>query len=571
MPFPLNAIGATLAILSAFVTPFIVVRSVLPSASAASTVAVAGVLSIALNTAVPVCLHILSIPLQPVTLSLCHAALLLLAVAALRLRHARLLPEDISSVRGPALLCLAGALLLLPVTPLAGVDTYKWQDLATVVQVEGRIPWLVNPGGLFGFAPRGYPCAQPLTLASVQAMGNLGVEAGYFVVSLLSLFTAVFGAYRLGLAIATSTRSALWMAALYAFAPVAMRYHHWATGRGFFLAVLPLFVLAVLGRTRRHVVLAIATGLVLLTTHKTAVVAVPVLWLGILAMPALRRGWRVALAVAACAAATVVAGESVIPSPTGAFACFLMAVTRFGVLAPLMLLAVIAPEPKGCGSPDTTVPDTRTPTRLTSLLIVLLPSAFSLDMYGALMVLPLAAVAAVHGMDSWVPGGRTERATARAVAVLLAVGALAIVAVRDIRATPRRIRDAAVFLDAYDPQGPFRIVAPSGIQGRMQAYVRGCPRFNVWARQRGETRPAVPRPGAFDSRRGIARGAMSFLRNTLDSPELATDWYGQTVAVYYVLVDGDGEMSPGAVEIYNRKGVAIFKQSTPRQDRQAAP
>ena len=554
MPPLLNVIGAAIAVVSLFCTPLALVRAAFPSLSAASTAAGAGALSIALSTAVPVLLHIASIPLRPVALSVCHAALLTMAAAALRLRGIRLIPDDISSLRWPALLCFAGALLAAPVTPLAGVDTYKWQDLATVVQVEGRIPWLLHLGGLFGFAPRGYPCAQPLTLASVQMMGNLGVETGYFVVSLLSLSTAVFGAYRLGLALAASDRFAVWLAALYAFAPVAMRYHHWATGRGFFLAVLPLFILGHVGRPRPHLLLAAGSATLLLLAHKTAVVAVPLLAAGMLFAPALSRSWRVPLALASAVVAVIVAGGSFAPSVAGIVSALRLAATRLGVLAPLVALAVFLPDSRE----DSSGPMSQRRKMLT-LLLVLLPIAFTPDMYGALFLLPLAAVAAVHGMSSSsLSLTKSTRLLHPAVAALLALGAVAIVVNRNMDATPRRIREAAVFLDRYDPTGPFRIVAPDRIQGRMQAYVRGCPRFSVFTvpgSTADRARHAIP----LDSPRAFVSRFTAYLRKFLDPADLATDWYGGAGTVYHVLVDGKGSAPPGAALVYDKDAVRILR------------
>lgn len=555
--FVLSAMRVALAVTSVFVTPLLLVRCILPSIGSVSLLALAGAVSITVGSFVPVTLHLLAVPLTPWSLSTIHLVLFVAAAIALRLRHIGILPNDISTLRIPALLCLSGILLLIPLTPLAGIDTYKWQDLATVVQVEERIPWLIHPAALLGFAPRAYPCAQPLTLATVQTLGDLGVESGYFLISCLSIVTAIFAAYRLGLALFTNNL-ALWFAAFYVFAPVAMRYHHWATGRGFFLAVLPLFVLGLLGRTWRHAILAAGAAVLLSLTHKTAVVAVPVLVMGLQLVPGLRRSWRIPLALASAAVAAIFAGGSFVPSAGGILSALRLATTRLGILAPLLVLAVFLPDrAEQAGTLDST--REKRCRQVLTLLLLLFPIAFTADMYGALLLLPIATVSAVHGLHmSRIQWPNLARATALPIAAILAAGALAIVLNRDMNATPRRIREAAVFLDRYDPNGPFRIVAPDRVQGRMQAYVRGCPRFRVGVAH-AKAESGVRAFPSFRSPRAFVAGVTAYLRNALEPSDLVTDWYGQPVAVYHVLVDGKGDTPKDAALIYDRNGVKIFQ------------
>ncbi len=45
----------------------------------------------------------------------------------------------------------------------------------------------------------------------------------------------------------------LWTAFFYAFSPVFMRYNHWATGRGLFIAIFPLFLLALINLSKIEV------------------------------------------------------------------------------------------------------------------------------------------------------------------------------------------------------------------------------------------------------------------------------------------------------------------------------
>jgi len=193
-------------------------------------------------------LHITRVSITPTTLACSHlivlGAALLLHIRQSRKSSQRIQPEDAlpplwqHGTLGTALLL---CLLLLPYTYFTGVDTYKWQDLATSVRMEQALPWIVHPLSLLGFTPRAYPPAHPVLLATVQILGGLGVDGGFAVIS---VFTAI-----LGIASATLLASRLLPPALaplagllYGFSPVFVRYAHWATGRGLFLAIFPALV-----------------------------------------------------------------------------------------------------------------------------------------------------------------------------------------------------------------------------------------------------------------------------------------------------------------------------------------
>jgi len=79
-----------------------------------------------------------------------------------------------------------------------------------------------------------------------------------------------------------NSRVALWTAFFYGFSPVFVRYNHWATGRGLFLALFPLFILSII---RLPGLKAwgglLLTGLLMTLSHKAGCVAVPALLLSL--------------------------------------------------------------------------------------------------------------------------------------------------------------------------------------------------------------------------------------------------------------------------------------------------
>jgi hypothetical protein len=494
-------------------------------------------------------------PLTGTNLAIVHLASSGILIVVMRAMKRQLLPADRSGFALVAMLWAGFAVLVFPFTHLAGIDTYKWQDLATSVVVEARIPWLIYPGALFGFAPRSYPSAQPLFLASVQAMGSLSVEAGYYVTSLVSGWTGIAAAALLGRD-CFGPSGLRWLPLLYCMSPVFMRYNHWATGRGFALALLPLFLARLQARVSIANMTALAaTGILLALSHKAGLIACLAIPLPYVVVRFLPGTWQRILAIATLIPAVLISVILAMPwllpglpgMPLGAAKA---AITRFGVLFPLAMVgffAVLREE------------------RFMSLqpwLIVslaLLPVAFTSDMYGAMLLVPAAAILACAGWvwiaDRPETGARVRNGT---IIVMLAVGALAVVLQRSVQATPRPVWKAALFLDRYDPDGPFRIEAPGRITPQMQAYVRGCPRFTLSGRPSAAAQHP-PRWNRETTPSRLVREWTDWLRDWVKPNEFEVSWYGEDPRTYYVVRNKEPNAPAGARCIYNTDGIAIFE------------
>jgi hypothetical protein len=534
-------------------TPLLTVRHLAPRADALLTLAWTGVSAILLNAAVPIGLHLTAIPVTAAALAGVHWIVFALLLAALRPRRIRFWPRDGGgSLRIPFLYWAIFAVLVFPFTHLAGIDTYRWQSLATGVRVERMIPWLLHPVSLFGFGPRAYPSAQPLVLASVQILGGLGVDAGFYFVSLLSGAVGILTATLMAVRLLGPGAPASACAALYAFSPVFLRYNHWATGRGLFLAVLPLAVLCAARLPRWKPLFAYPLlALLLAFCHKTGIAAAVLLPAAAVAarmVPARPSRWApVTLAVPFCILA-VLASRPL--APAGRLAgCLYADVTRFGILT-LAAAAVWAFRPDCMALPHRRL--------ILCGLLLSFPLAHAADMYGAMVALPflaLTASEAVPLLDRAAPSRRVAAQACVAAAVLTA-GAAVLVR-RSLDATPRRIREAAAFLNERDPLGPFQIEAPGRARAQLVGYVSGCPRFR--ARPAGAVRVLfAPRPSASGPVAFRVKAWTDYLRACIELDSVDVEWYGNAGRTYFVRIDGAGEAPADARPIYDRQGVAIL-------------
>jgi len=567
------------------VTPWLLSRLLLQSHSWKIILAGWGPALISVNMAVPLTLHLLSIPIAPNSLALAHTFLAgLLVFIYLTAKQNRKEFEQKRQEVFPLLIPAFPlfAILVLPLTHIAGIDTYKWQDLAGNIAVEQRISWLIHPLSLLGFTPRSYSSAQPLVLASIQILGHTGVDWGFYLLSLICGLTGFSGAWILGRHLFKSDTSAVWLAILYMFSPVFMRYNYWATGRGLLLALLPVYLLILLkigfafsrwlpaslpasNRARdgaihlsgypdnnetvnfRLLPAWLLMTALLMTSHKAGVVGaclIPLLFTLSPALALLRGRWGLW-----CAGLLVIAvGLLLADGQPVTLATRLL--TRFGWLLPLAILSI------------TTAPNQLLMPPFRAMLAVGLATLIlscTADMYGALLALPFIACAATLGLEK-INLNRNSRKPRKGNVWLGVILIPAIVIVlNQMRDSPSEsVYRAAQFIEQYDPRGPFRIEAPGKARYQIQAYVSGCPRFTVRSGSAPQLDVHAPPIWtgklAHDTRQWI-----DYMRGMLELRDTHTDWYGNGTKVYYVTINGQGTTPQGAKLLFTSGNVSVFE------------
>ena len=457
------------------------------------------------------------------------------------------------------LLCAAlFTLLVIPVSHIAGIDTYKWQDLAGSVAVEERIAWFIHPLSLFGFTPRSYSSAQPLTLASIQMLGHTGVDWGFYILSVACGLMGLAGAWLLGRDLFSSDRQATWFAFLYVFAPVFMRYNYWATGRGFLLALLPLYLLVALKllapppplaplQRLAHIPAFLLLSLLLGLSHKAGIIAIVLIPLVFIVSPALAllrgRGLLLLAFIIALGTGLIISGE-------GPLGLGWRLITRFAWLLPLAVVGLY--RQKGKVSPAARV-------MLAGGFATLVLSCTP-EMYGALVALPFVTFMAAMGISAFSPdqplplGHRTWEP---ALAALTILAAFTIVINQSTDSPNESVYRAARFLEQYDPKGPYRIEAPGKARAQIQAYVSGCPRFSV--NTSGEMPLEIQRPPEWTGHPAQdARHWIGYLRKALYLRGTGTDWYGAGNKVYTVTINSEGTAPPGTTLLFTHENVRVY-------------
>lgn len=539
------------------ITPWLVSQLLVQRHSWGALLAGWGPVMISINIAIPILLHLLAFPITPNSLALAHSILagFIILLALLFKRPAPLPVSGIMTNRFLMAGAILFALLVLPLTHIAGIDTYKWQDLAGNITVEQRLSWLVHPLSLLGFTPRSYSSAQPLILASIQMLGHTGVDWGFYILSLAFGLTGLSGAWMLGRYLFKSETSATWLALLYLFSPVFMRYNYWATGRGLLLDLLPVYLLILLKlgsvftdkSTRQWSCLTwlipawLLLSSLLMMSHKAGVIGaclIPILFLSSPALMILRGRWALLIAgLLALAAGLLLTNSQPITLAT-------RLITRFGWLLPLAILAIFTKPNQILTPPFRTL--------LTAGLLLLALSCTP-DMYGALLALPFITCLATVGLEK-------INGTLRSYALLglLLIPALAIV-LNQMRDSPAEsVYQAAQFIENHDPRGPFRIEAPGAARRQIQAYVSGCPRFAVNSGSQPQLEfnamPSWTGKLSLDARHWI-----DYLRNMLGLRGATTDWYGSGTKIYYITIDGQGTIPPNPTRLFSNGNVTVFE------------
>ena len=538
------------------INPLLLARCTVFSSDRSRLFLVAALWALVLQPIAALLLHFTGIPIASVPLVVFHGVVAGISVGLLVAMRRRIVPALGAWPRDQLWVCAVLAVLIFPFTHLAGVDPYKWADLATAVAVDRRITWLVHPLSLIGYTARSYPSLHPLLMGSIRALGVTSVEAAFFLTSLVTCAVGVTSSAYLATRLGLARRDIGLYAAFYALSPAFIRYVHWGTGRGAFLAVLPLFVAALLDMPRlRAWGLALLSGLLLVLSHKTGLIAVcvlPLLRLGGVLYP--RRHPRIcaSLLLLTFVVSIAFAPPRYFGGPLGMVAGWVRYdLARFGWVSPALLLAAVI-------TPRTVFRSSGSGFMWLSLVVVF-PAAHHMEMYPALIVLPFmtyVGLAAFRALQTRLPG--TEELHLRVVLALTLCGALAIVLQRSIESMPHRVYLAAKHIEEVDPYGPFEIASPW--RSYVQGMVSGAPRFTVEAGKDNKISLDAPPPFTLHPRQFVYTW-VPYLRSMIQT-SVKAEWYGKPHARYYVLPDSAQPPQQGVL-IYDHKEVRIYRQALP--------
>ena len=551
----IEAVFGRIAIpLALLVNPFLLARCTAPVADRERLPLVVALWALVLQPTAALLFHFMEIPIAALQLIGFHCVVAVVGSVALRIAKRSLFPASGVWPLGQLWIFLLLAIFVFPFTHLGGIDAYKWGDLATSVAIERNVPWLAHPLSLLGFTPRSYPSLHPLLMGAIRALGATSLDAAFYLASLVMCGVGVTGAAYLAERLGLQKREALLYAAFYVLTPVFMRYVHWGTGRGAFLAVLPVFVAALVDLPRlRAWPLMLFSGLLLVLSHKTGLICVPVLLLvrvAALLYPRRHPMLCLSLLVLSFAASVVFAPARYIGVPVGLLAGWLRYdLARFAWMSPALVLAALT-APRDLFRPSESG-------FMWLVLLVTFPVAHHMEMYPAMLALPFivyAGAMALRVLSQHLPG--TPQHYIRAALLLSLLGALAIVLQRSIEAMPHRVYLAARHIEKIDPYGPFEVISPW--RSRIQGLVTGCPRFTV--KRDKDAQVVIGKPPALtlnNPHRFVTEWA-GYVRGMLLTGTTA-DWYGSPQTRYHVLPVADSPPEDTTL-IYNHCGIAIYRE-----------
>jgi hypothetical protein len=160
-----------------------------------------------------------------------------------------------------------------------GIDSFAIHTLAQSILSEGRAPWVLSPISYFGWFPASYPAAGPFALASLAALSAIPVEGAILLSSMVLGLVGILTSFVMAREFRNDARFSLCVAFFYAFAPRFLAFNLWqASTRNFFMALLPLFIWALLRfyreRKPQDLVLIGTSLLTLAAAHRLAAITV---------------------------------------------------------------------------------------------------------------------------------------------------------------------------------------------------------------------------------------------------------------------------------------------------------
>lgn len=403
-----------------------------------------------------------------------------------------------------ALICF-NVLVRLPRTDHeSGVDSFAIHLFATAITDQGKIPWILNPLGYFGWYPLSYPSAAPVLISGVGQLASLPEEGAILTLDLVYGVIGALGGFVMARAFRRDDVFALIVAATFSLAPRFVSFTLWSgSSRNLFMVMIPFFIWSLVQTYRKssppNVAILVLSLTFMLGTHRltillaVVVIAFIVAYVFVLLHRVARirfpkvllstriRRWtpRIALIGIAGIAVVMMAGTQVLSEYTTGEICLGqsleaelcnlgISITRsVGLALPFALLGVFAlvrERNKGLAE-----------SFLVFALLALIPTLF-LRQYTGFYILPFLALFAAFGIVGLLDMLAKHRRARNAIAVACVLGisafSVAIVQVEVERGTvvSEANYTTALYLQSL-PQGNF--VANDGLTTIRIAAVSG--------------------------------------------------------------------------------------------------
>jgi len=175
-----------------------------------------------------------------------------------------------------ALVC-ANVMFRLPTTHHeTGIDSFFVHNLATAISQEGRIPWVINALGYFGWYPLSYPSGAPVLISGVALTSGVSEEAAILLLAILYGALGVLGGFLMGRTFRTDDVFALLVATVFSLAPRFVTSTLWsASARNLFMVLIPFFLWAIVRANRRPTVpnafLLVSATMLMVAAHRLTI------------------------------------------------------------------------------------------------------------------------------------------------------------------------------------------------------------------------------------------------------------------------------------------------------------
>ena len=163
----------------------------------------------------------------------------------------------------------------------AGVDSFGIHALANSISNFGYAKWVIHPASLIGLYPLSTPSGGPILLSGISQSSGINMEFTIFLFTSIVLATlGIFSVYLLAKELFNNDLFIFLSAFIFSISPLFISYTHWnATTRGIFIALLPLFVWALMKLANtlklRYAILAFSILILLTTMHRMFILIIP--------------------------------------------------------------------------------------------------------------------------------------------------------------------------------------------------------------------------------------------------------------------------------------------------------